>query len=421
MLNVSKVIICLFWWMAFQDIVSMGVAKYISISFVAPVILIKDAIYLTFSLLLIYNIATEKKLIKHDLFVLFILFFLSVNVFFISDFSNESFFPSFRQILILIVSYLVGRFFFIHQLKWSFLDKNINVFFTVMIITSFIERFVFFNSNESFFVALGYKQFAEAKGFSDWLLGVGVSKSFYTYDFSIYGFEPIRRMAGIMFANPVILGQFLAFPFIYFLVKKSFIGTFFTLLSLLLCFSKGGILAASVGVLLYIFFRLKFSKGLQIFCLFFLFLASLPIVIYLYININSVFIHTNGFLHNVSNLVYLPLGNGIGEVGNYAGLFNEDISREESKGESYLGTLIGQLGLLGWILWLSLLVFIFKKNPQNEIQMSVQYSSIGFLIVAIFSESAIAYTGISLILALAIAIPKNRNCNPPQITEGRLV
>jgi len=119
-------------------------------------------------------------------------------------------------------------------------------------------------------------------------------------------------------------------------------------------------------------------------------------------------LHFRGLATNVLSMMVHPLGKGIGGAGNFAvlaaesgGLGNTSQSLATS-GESYLGTVIGQLGVVGlaayvgfgWWLWR------LEVDAGKPIEEAVKYGALATLVMGVASESAISYVGSGYVFAL---------------------
>ena len=106
--------------------------------------------------------------------------------------------------------------------------------------------------------------------------------------------------------------------------------------------------------------------------------------------LDTVAIHASGLTTSFS--IHSLFGKGLGSWGNYARLYEGT----GEAGESYMGLIIGQTGLIGFVVF----VYAFIKNAKiilKEGKSTLSYAIlvyvISVLIEAFLSESAINYIG----------------------------
>lgn len=221
------------------------------------------------------------------------------------------------------------------------------------------------------------------------LKGIPVDSRGVSYMF----YEPIinyteRLVSTIL--DPISLGHIIAASLIlcYYSVsisgkkRKWFLVLFFV--GLILTFSKGAILQS---VLALFFFNKKLSIVIRYL------VPSLFIgIVLISINIEGILIHLVG-LQNA--IIYMNFfGHGLGQVGNYAKMFADDLSvYEQFKiSDTFIGSVIGQLGLIGFLFWIS----FFLPRVKNAIFGSRVYVGsviiISQLMIAVISENTLNFT-----------------------------
>ena len=175
----------------------------------------------------------------------------------------------------------------------------------------------------------------------------------------------------------------------------------------LLTLSKGGIMGVLVGAGLYqVFERRTTSARVSIA------LASavvLPGVFYLVSSgsVISLVNHFMGLLSGFMQLAEYPLGRGVGMAGNFAVISATNAGESasslglEGTGESYLGTLVGQTGLIGLGLYLWLFGYTLGiRLPREPVLQALKYAILATLIGGVASESAISYVGTGFLFGL---------------------
>ena len=113
--------------------------------------------------------------------------------------------------------------------------------------------------------------------------------------------------------------------------------------------------------------------------------------------LDTVAIHASGLTTTFS--MHSIFGNGLGSWGNYAKLYEGT----GGAGESYMGLIIGQTGLIGFVVFLYAFIRntkIILKEGKSTLSYAILVYVISVLIEAFLSESAINYigSGISFII-----------------------
>ncbi|MFC3340484.1 hypothetical protein [Paracandidimonas soli] len=229
------------------------------------------------------------------------------------------------------------------------------------------------------------------------------------YGLSYMFYEPIigyRERMTSSFLDPISLGHFFACFFILAFYKKESFGKyralflFISLLGLTLTFSK--------GAMLQLFVALTVLNGfiplvIRFFC------ALMPLMVYLVIpNKTGINIHLSGLYNSITNINIF--GYGIGSVGNYAKMFSDDLSVYYEKGisDTYIGSLLGQIGSLGLFFWLFLMVLaIFPLSNRNRTPLILLSSLIA---VSAVSENTLNITSF-LLPAVLIAMSRQSFTN----------
>jgi hypothetical protein len=196
-----------------------------------------------------------------------------------------------------------------------------------------------------------------------------------------------------IFLDPINYGHILVFwisvSWYYEIPHKKFYRYLFNIacfISLILTVSKGAVLQL---LLIFILLNDRINLIFRYVCLFVI--AILGYLSYeFFLNIK---IHVDGFLLGIKSAGFF--GAGLGMVGNYATMLGTSIN--EDIGDSFLGSLFGQVGWIGVTIFISILCIIYMRIPKSSIIRKILLSQ---FIVSMFSDNAF---NISSCFAIAIA------------------
>lgn len=315
-----------------------------------------------------------------------------------------------RQIAIPVLFYFLGR-----SIN---LDKNnlIKYFDFIKIFSILITIFGIFELiiGDSFWTNIGISKFIEYKGMEEWTNSLtGLPGNFYSYDFYNQIGCGIRRMVSFIM-EPTTLAQLIAASMMYTywiktdresIVKKN-IYTIILGIGLILTIGKGGILVCIVCTMYCMKYIKKYkltsklTKNLTI-------AGAIVVIAYSFKNETSVSFHLQGLIENFMSVIRYPIGRGIGMSGNFANLYatgNYDLGH----GESYIGVIIGQFGLIGIILfglfYIYMYIELYKVIKYNEDLSSIATVCLGLLsgclLASFLSESAISFISTILIIPI---------------------
>lgn len=178
------------------------------------------------------------------------------------------------------------------------------------------------------------------------LKGIPTDSSGLSYMF----YEPLfgnRIRMTSTFIDPISLGHFFASAgtlLFYTKNKKKVtkIAFYCCVVGLMLALSKGAILQFFIAIVLL-------NKNVNF--LFRLIMATIPLMVLFFLESAGIAMHVNAFVNAVKTITIF--GYGIGNAGNYAYMFGKSaISQELKIGDTYVGALLGQIGLVGTILWM---------------------------------------------------------------------
>ncbi|WP_285650477.1 hypothetical protein [Allomuricauda sp. NBRC 101325] len=212
------------------------------------------------------------------------------------------------------------------------------------------------------------------------------------YLYPVFFIEPIfggiKRMASTLL-DPINLGHSFAFlfSFIYFKKdlfnsknKRNWLAALF-ILGILMTFSKGAILQLIITILL---FTKKISKGIKI-CLLFLFSIFLLYASKFHAGVMK---HVEGLQSTIANVNFF--GHGLAKTGNQAFMFGDP---SVVIGDTYIGAIVGQIGILGFLLWISPFIVILRRLNFNLTSKIL----IAQLIIALISENAFNLLSVFLV------------------------
>ncbi|SNZ04795.1 hypothetical protein SAMN05421503_0766 [Terribacillus aidingensis] len=215
----------------------------------------------------------------------------------------------------------------------------------------------------------------------------GLPGNFYSSE--MVGGQQLRRMVS-SFADPVNLGTFLFFGFMVAWYLRNKFLAILLIISIGLAVSKGAILGLLIFSVVWAYH--KFSKAIFILVMIGTCAAGGAFVVYSMMNSTmSMLLHITGFFAAFPELVNHPLGRGLGNIGVLAGLYSSGAQTEIT--ESGLGMIIGQLGILGLILYVYFFTFILKQSHTIQVRKDkilLQTLTLGILANITFNEVALS-------------------------------
>ncbi len=278
----------------------------------------------------------------------------------------------------------------------------------VAVIFGFIEA-----NMPGFWQGLRLQALWEKKGI-DAIPGLGLPKNFFASEQIVPG-EFIRRMAG-PFADPVNFGTFLFAAFVAAWYINSRVAQILTSVAIVLAVSKGALL----GVLTFIaVWTIKFRSRFEAF----LAVGAVSVVaIYFFLftqssSTGSTAAHIGGLFAAFTEVVTHPLGRGFGSTGVLSGLFSEEGSESGSNIlESGLGTVIGQLGIPGILIYAAFFATIVRtiSHLSGARERVLGYSlTFAFVFNMAFNEVALSPNSCApYFIALGLLIGTATNAKP---------
>jgi hypothetical protein len=339
-----------------------------------------------------------KKILLGDYIAIVFLLVLGVYAL-ISTQNLQTRLVNFRQLSVPFLLYGFGRVIGYNKEKLFKVYNIILIIGTVLFIFGLIE----YLSGDAFWVSLGIKNFTALKGFEKWSNNLGIPKNFYAWD--IYELTKIlpRRMVSLL-AEPISLGYYfnlcliilLYNPKIYTNKKITIAQLIIFLLGTVLTFTKGSFMFVGIIILGYIYYIKEMKKVTYITTGITVFIGTAILVFGR--GVTSINNHLKGLMHNFENITFF--GKGLGYSGNYAKLYSK--TKGLGAGESFIGTLAGQIGLLGMILFLAFfiyLIYVWIKDGRKSLGLIV-VSTITLLLQSFISESAISFIGTGIYFVL---------------------
>ncbi len=317
---------------------------------------------------------------KFNIYVVSLLLYLLFH-FFASNAPVFAKLASVRQVLIPFLLIYLGICTQIEQKDLVFFKKNIIKIAVIVILFGYFEVvFSIWHSFElgNYFKAKNIPVYGNPK------------EPFYNYPpfFIEPIFGGIKRMTATIL-DPINLGHTLVFivSILYYdkslrygTYKRIFLITFF-LIALFLTFSKGSLLQlVLVGLLNFT----MISRGVKILIMFFL-----TLLLFYMSNFHlGIKIHLSGIKNAINSITLL--GHGIAKTGNQAKMFFE---QSVHIGDTFIGAIIGQIGIIGLVLWIIPFYVIYQKIKINIVGKIL----LAQLIISIISENAFNLLSIFLL------------------------
>lgn len=378
----------------FQNIFLVLLAPYIDKTGYNLIVLLKE-VYVALTILT--GISSNKRIQKFDVYcylcIIILLFCLIVH----SRGTLMQILVSVRQLYLPFLFYLFAR-----QIKLSqkeFLEF-VKWFIGLGILScgfGAIELVI----GDSFWQMFHYEKYSMLKiGRKDMINGYFNSIAMYTYDLHMIFHKLIKRMSSIL-VDPVILGQLLSLAMLFlFFVKGLFkhqkVWFCIVAVSVLLTFAKGGIVIAMIAgavLIKQIYGKRKLGNALLI-------IGTILFVYAIVLSVESGTSgddHLSGLLDHVKSFPHHPFGTGIGSEGNLA--INMAGLKTEKSGESFVGTVIGQLGI-GFLLYVIYVYGLWRQTAKrltdfNDLLTVNILKTANAATVVLFLTSAINNTAIS--------------------------
>lgn len=392
----------------FQNIFLIILAPYIDKTGFNTIVLLKE-IYVAITILI--GIFSIKRIQGFDVYCYLCIIILLFCLLVYSQGTLMQILVSVRQLYLPFLFYLFAR-----QIKLSEKEffEFVKWFIGVGILScgfGVIELVI----GDSFWQMFHYDRYSMLKiGKTQVINGYFNSVAMYTYDLHMIFHKMIKRMSSIL-ADPVILGQLLSLAaLLLFFVKGVFkyqkVWFVVVAISLLLTFAKGGIVIAMItGAVLVkeIFKKRQLGNALLLFGIF-IFICLLFVSVESGSSGNA---HLAGLLDHIKSFPSYPFGTGIGSEGNLA--INMAGLESEKSGESFVGTVIGQLGI-GIFLYVIYVYGLYRQTVRrleayntftNNILRTTNIATLVLFLTSSINNTAISFTSCFIyIIILGIRI-----------------
>lgn len=288
---------------------------------------------------------------------------------------------SFRNIINPFMYFFLGL---LASVKFNFKRYLTYISYLSMFVVIFgiIERFI----NRNIWITINLAELWTKKGLPV-SASLGVPGNFYSSE--MVNGEQVRRMVS-SFADPVNLGTFLFFGFMACWFLKKRVMSLMIIACTVLAVSKGAFLGLLVFCVVWAYYKL--SKTNFTLILISSITAGIGFILYSFANSTmSMLLHVTGFFASLTELIHHPLGRGLGNIGVLAGLYSQ--GAETNITESGLGMVIGQLGVVGLILYVYFFMFVNKQfNRIMDIREKILAKSLLFSIIlnVMFNEVALS-------------------------------
>lgn len=391
----------LFVFVMFQNFILALISGQISKNVYNLIILTKE---LYVALVIVYALILRKRMsfTKFDAGCCLCILTLLVMIIVDSKGSTMSILSSFRQMYLPFMFYLMGR-----SLNLSYKGvRKVTNFFVRLSLTAVIFGLIEWITGDFIWAHIGIADYYQYKGYSRYVYGNRVLHAG-VYSFDLYPLVVLRRMISFII-DPVILGQILSAALIIIMFDKNIIKpkarryTYicFLCIGLLLTFTKGGILISGVAFVILVgkiwnnkfLSKLSFTVALLLGFLFIGFAIK---------NNQSTMNHIRGLIDGISVLRKNIFGVGIGGYGNLSDMYGETIV--EGSGESFVGTLVAQTGVIGIFMYGYFYLELFSglKRKGDELSTIVLWLNAAMLVAAFFGNSVIGFMSCSIYYILA--------------------
>lgn len=339
---------------AFQNVYLGFFSEYLSTTSI-QILTISNFLYACFIFLILF--LNEHKQIQNDnmfaAFVLLVIYSVS-SIVFLSSINVISSVSSMRNIISVFLFFFIGVM-ASEQVNIDRLQKVILTIALIVVLVGFYEVFI----NKSMWTTLNITDLWTKKGIR--VQVSGLPTNFYSSE-RING-ERIRRMTST-FADPVNLGAFLFAGLCIAWFRNNKFITILIGFAIVLSVSKGAFLGILIFICVYAYY---YSSKLMFFGMIGVSgVTGLLFLLYaLRTSANSVFLHFSGLSAAFKNLLSHPLGLGLGSTGVLARQFSGFSANVEIT-ETGLGMIIGQLGIVGLIVFVYFFFRIYKMSMNLE-------------------------------------------------------
>ncbi|MBE6055100.1 MAG: hypothetical protein E7212_14595 [Clostridium sartagoforme] len=353
-------------------------------------------------IMVIYAFVRHKRNINVlDLLVAFLAIVILYS-FVTSDANIKAKLANARQIIIPIVLFYFG---YMIKVKDNYIN-DIYKFIIKLGMIAFIIGFIQFLIGEKLFDYIDVTSFYANKGLAGWISNGKYPVSFVAWDLhQIFGAYIIRFLS--VFYEALTAGHIMALCFVISIFEDSIydgnnmkrgIYSILFLLGVLLTFSKGAYLVVLVAILFKVYTLIKSKRAFySLLSLSLVVICSLVFV--LWDKVISIQMHAKGFINNILS-ARLFSGEGLGNIGVYANAFAEN---NKSHGESLMGNLSGQFGIIIMIAYLLIIIIMIYSNviSRKTSKIIPIILVVSVLLEMFLSESSVAFLSTGLYFVIS--------------------
>jgi hypothetical protein len=212
------------------------------------------------------------------------------------------------------------------------------------------------------------------------------------YNYPVFFTEPlfggVKRMTSTLL-DPINLGHSFAIIISLLVFDETLKYSKINKRLLIILFSIGLILTFSKGALLQLILFLFIANNRISIIMKVIILVVFTMLLYYASNFHfGIRLHLHGIETALKNINLL--GHGVGKVGNQAFMFGE---QSIEYGDTFFGSLLGQIGIIGYFLWILPFIIIINKLKFNVISKIL----ISQLLLSLISENAFNFLSIFLV------------------------
>lgn len=329
--------------------------------------------------------------------------FISVIVFsFItSDAEIRAKLANARQLLLPIGLFYFGNIVNVNDYEYKNIFRLIVNLGKIVFVIGIIQ----FVLGERLFDYISVYEFYEKKGLLSWINNGKYPLSFIAWDLhQIFELFIVRFLS--IFYEALTAGHIMALCFVITLFDKSFkknkinmyLWNILFLLGTVLTFSKGAYIIVMISIIVKVYERVKNKKILYIISGISV-MSSVLLVFALWDKVVSIRNHVIGLISNITSAKFFS-GASLGNVGVYANAFSQS---NNSNGESLIGNLAGQFGLVTTIIFIFIMLIMIYLNilSRKEGKLISVVLIFGVFLEMFLSESSVAFlsTGLYFIIS----------------------
>lgn len=345
---------------------------------------------------ILFSFIKKRKIDRTEIYSIIALAVLLLYLFARNDFSMSAI-SSFRQLSIPFVLYMFGRSI---RLKKGEL-RELAQFFIRLCILSVLFGIVQIVVGPAFFDKMGMQNYMLIKyGYVMSYGGYCVPNSMMSYDLYPYTGKMYFRMASVL-VDPVILAQILALAYILVAFdrenqlvakKRQMICAILLAAGTLLTLGKSGIIIIILATV-YLWGKKNIQNKLLSYGIYFIGGILCLMIMFRTSTGSSIDLHLRGLTENVRQMAQYPIGRGIGMAGNLAAAYGVDV---ENSGESFVGAVIAQMGIVGLGIYGLFLWGVSGKyksiRNKNSIYDNVYIAANCVWITSLVNNTAISFT-----------------------------